>query len=72
MNDRDKQSAQKLFRQEAQKRDGAIAWSEYTAQEEATRQKTAKLKALRLARETAAASAGPAAKLSKKNALPRA
>ena len=43
------QRAHKLFRQEAQKRDGEVAWKEYTAQEEATHRKTAELRALRLA-----------------------
>ncbi len=56
------QRAHKLFRQEAQKREGEVAWKEYTAQEEATHRKTAKLKALRLAREAAARSAPPSGK----------
>jgi hypothetical protein len=47
MENRASQRAHKLFRQEAQKRDGEVAWKEYTAQEEATHRKTAKLRALR-------------------------
>jgi hypothetical protein len=74
MNDRENQAAQrarKLFRQEAQKRDGEVAWKEYTAEEEATHRKTAKLRALRLAR-AAAIPAAPPAKPSKKAGLRRA
>ena len=75
MNERENQAAQrahKLFRREAQKRDGEVAWKEYTAQEEATRRKIAKLRALRLAREAAAVPAAPPAKPAKKAALRRA
>jgi hypothetical protein len=75
MNDKENQAAQrahKLFRQEAQKRDGEMAWKEYTAQIEAIRRQTAKLRALRLAREAAAVSAAAPAKPSKKAALRRA
>ena len=66
------QRAHKLFRQEAQKRDGEVAWKEYTAEEEATHRKTAKLRALRLARNAEAIPAAPPAKTSKKAALRRA
>jgi hypothetical protein len=75
MNDRENLAAQrahKLFRQETQKRDGEVAWKEYTAQEEATRRQTAKLRALRLAKEAAAVGAAPPAKPSRKAALRRA
>jgi hypothetical protein len=75
VNDRENQAAQKanrLFRQEAQKRDGEVAWREYTLQEEATHRKTAKLRALRLAKEATAIPAAPPAKPSKKAALRRA
>lgn len=75
MDDRENLAAQrahKLFRQETQRRDGEVAWKEYTAQEEATRRQTAKLRALRLAREAAAAPAEPPAKPAKKAALRRA
>ena len=74
MNDRENLAAQrahKLFRQETQKRDGEAAWKEYTAQEKATRQQTAKLRALRLAKEAATAPAAPPAKSSKKADLRR-
>lgn len=40
-------------RRQEQARDGAIAMSEYLAAQEATRAKTEKLKALRLAKEAA-------------------
>lgn len=46
--------ANQHFRKEAQVREGLAAWKEYSAQEEATRQKTAKLRAQRLARDAAA------------------
>ena len=72
MNGRENEAAQrahKFFRQETQKRNGEMAWKEYTAQEEATRSQTAKLKALRLARVAAAVPAAPPAKSSKKAAL---
>jgi len=75
MDDRENLAAQrahKLFRQETQKRDGEVAWKEYTALEEATRRQTAKLRALRLARDAAAPPAAPPAKSSKKAALRRA
>jgi hypothetical protein len=44
-------NANKHFRKEAQVRDGALAWKEYTDQEVATRLKTARLRAQRLARD---------------------
>jgi hypothetical protein len=71
MNDREQaaQRAHKLFRQETQKRGGELAWKEYTAQEEANRSQTAKLRALRLAREAAAVPAAPPAKSARKAAL---
>jgi hypothetical protein len=75
MNDREDQAAQKAhkhFRQEAQKRDGEAAWKEYAALEDATRRNTARLRALRLAREAAAVAAAPPAKPSRKAALRRA
>jgi hypothetical protein len=50
-------NANKLFRKEEQARQGAAAWKEYIEQEDATRLKTARLRALRLARDAAAASA---------------
>ena len=49
-------NANKHFRKEEQAREGAAAWKEYLEQEDATRLKTARLRALRLARDAAAAS----------------
>jgi hypothetical protein len=60
-------NANKLFRKEEQAKQGAAAWKEYIEQEDATRLKTARLRALRLARDAAAASAkSPARKQSVK------
>jgi len=50
-------NANKHFRKEEQARQGAAAWKEYIEQEAATRLKTARLRAQRLARDAAAASA---------------
>jgi hypothetical protein len=49
-------SANRHFRKEEQARDGAAAWKEYTDKAEATRLKTARLRAQRLARDASAAS----------------
>ena len=54
-------NANKHFRKEEQARVGAAAWKEYLNQEDATRLKTARLRAERLARDAAA----PARPLSK-------
>jgi hypothetical protein len=65
-------NANKLFRKEEQARQGAAAWKEYVEQEDATRLKTARLRALRLARDAAAASATvPARKPSVKAGSPK-
>jgi hypothetical protein len=50
-------SANKHFRKEEQAREGAAAWKEYIDQAEATRLKTASLRAQRLARDASAAGA---------------
>jgi hypothetical protein len=50
-------NANKHFRKEEQARQGAAAWKEYIELEDATRRKTARLRAQRLARDAAAASA---------------
>ena len=50
-------SASKHFRKEEQAREGAAAWKEYIDQADATRLKTARLRAQRLARDASAASA---------------
>jgi hypothetical protein len=60
------------FRKEQQAREGAEAWNIYHAQAEATREKTVKLRAERLAREASARVSAPATKSTKKAALRRA
>ena len=50
-------SANKHFRKEEQAREGAAAWNEYIDQADATRLKTARLRAQRLARDASAESA---------------
>ena len=50
-------SANKHFRKEEQAREGAAGWKEYTDQADATRLKTARRRAQRLARAASAASA---------------
>jgi hypothetical protein len=50
-------NANKHFRKEIQAKEGSAAWREYLDQEGATRRKTAKLRAQRLAREAADAAA---------------
>ena len=49
-----RQQAEKRFRQEERGRDGRKAMAEYEAEARATREKTARLKALRLAKEAQA------------------
>ena len=58
MNDNDPQTvaarrADRHFRKEAHDKAGAAAWAEYQANQTAIREKTARLKELRLAREAA-------------------
>ena len=53
-------NANKHFRKEEQAREGAAAWKEYIEQEDATRLKTARLRAQRLAREAMARDAAAA------------
>jgi hypothetical protein len=50
-------NANKHFRKEEQAKAGAAAWKEYIEKEEATRLKTARLRAQRPAKEAAAVSA---------------
>ena len=50
--------AEALFRKEEQMREGAKAMAEYKAEQNAVREKTARLRALRLARDSAKAMAG--------------
>jgi len=52
--DQARQRAEKSFKQEERARDGRMAITEYEAQARAIREKTARLKALRLAKEAEA------------------
>jgi hypothetical protein len=52
----DRQRAEKIFKKEERARDGREAMTEYQAGVRATREKTARLKALRLAKEAQAQS----------------
>jgi hypothetical protein len=52
--DQARQRAEKIFKKEERARDGREAMSEYEAGVRATREKTARLKALRLDREAQA------------------
>jgi hypothetical protein len=54
--DTPRQRAEKSFKKEERARDGRMAMGEYEAQAIATREKTAHLKALRLAKEAEARS----------------
>ena len=54
ISDQDQQRAEKRFKQEERARDGRKAITEYETQARATRAKTERLKALRLAREAQA------------------
>jgi hypothetical protein len=51
ISDQARQRAEKSFRQQERAREGREAMAEYEAQARATRKKTARLKALRLAKE---------------------
>ena len=51
VSDQDRQRAERSFEKEQRARDGRAAVMEYEAEARATREKTARLKALRLARE---------------------
>jgi hypothetical protein len=53
--DQARQRAERLFKKEERARDGSAAMIEYQADAVATREKTARLKALRLDREAQAA-----------------
>jgi hypothetical protein len=54
--DQDRQRAERIFKKEERARDGSAAMIEYQAEAIATREKTARLKELRLAREAQARS----------------
>jgi hypothetical protein len=62
--------AENSFKKEQQAREGAKAWLEYEATARATQEKTARLRALRLAKEAAdtaaAEAAAPAAKTTRR------
>jgi len=64
--DRDRQRAEKSFKQEERARDGRKAMTEYESQARATREKTARLKALRLARDAETQNQAPPAKPAKR------
>jgi len=51
ISDKDRQLAEKSFKREERSRDGRTAMTEYEVQVQALREKTARLKALRLAKE---------------------
>jgi hypothetical protein len=52
----DQERAERLFKKEERARDGSAAMTEYQAEARATREKTARLKTLRLAKEAQARS----------------
>jgi len=54
--DQARQRAEKLFKKEERARDGSVAMIEYQAEAIATREKTARLRTLRLAKEAQARS----------------
>jgi len=60
--DQARQRAEKRFKQEQRARDGQKAMIEYEVQARATREKTARLKALRLAKEAQVQTEAPPAK----------
>jgi len=60
--DRAQQRAERTFKQEERRRDGRQAMIEYEVQARATREKTARLKALRLAKEAQVQTEEPPAK----------
>ena len=60
ISDQARQGAERRFKQEERARDGRKAMAEYEVQARATREKTARLKALRLAKEAQAQTEEPA------------
>ena len=67
--DQDRQRAERSFKREERAQDGRKAMIEYEAQAVATRKKTARLKALRLAKEAQARTDEPPAKQTKRRPL---
>jgi hypothetical protein len=71
ISDQDQQRAEKRFKQEERARDGRKAMTEYETQARATRAKTERLKALRLAKEAQVQTEEPPAKPTKRRTTPR-
>jgi hypothetical protein len=69
--DQARQRAEKRFKQEERARDGQKAMIEYEIQARATREKTARLKALRLAKEAQAQTEAPAKQAIQRPRAPR-
>jgi hypothetical protein len=69
--DQDQQRAEKRFKQEERARDGRKAMTEYETQARATRAKTQRLRALRLAKEAQVQTEEPPAKPIKRRTTPR-
>jgi hypothetical protein len=69
--DRARQRAEKSFQKEERARDGRAAMTEYEAQALAVRAKTARLKALRLAKQAQAQTEEPPAKQTKRRSARR-
>jgi hypothetical protein len=69
--DQDQQRAEKRFKQEERARDGRKAMTEYETQARATRAKTERLRALRLAKEAQVQTEEPPAKPIKRRTTPR-
>ena len=70
--DQARQRAERNFQKEERQLDARKAMTEYDAQARATREKTARLKALRLAKEAQAQTDEPPAKQTKGRSAPRA
>lgn len=66
--DRARQRAERTFKKEERAQDGRKAMTEYEAQAVATRKKTARLKALRLAKEAQEQTEKPAERPAKRTA----
>jgi hypothetical protein len=71
ISDQDQQRAEKRFKQEERAQDGRKAMTEYETQARATRAKTERLKALRLAKEVQVQTEEPPAKPTKRRTTPR-
>ncbi len=69
--DQDRQRAEKRFKQEERAKDGRMAMTEYETQARATRAKTERLKALRLAKEAQTQTEAPPVKPTKRRTARR-